>query len=122
MTHECASNSIIVHIFNSECMQWAATAVGGVPAPTSRFVTAASATPNANSQEHHCFAVCYILQDFEERETQKDSDNHCGARETESIRLELKLLKSNWSVGEKEQREELNIFTKELMNRLKVFM
>ena len=56
------------------------------------------------------------------RETQKDSDNHWGARETESIRLELKLLKSNWSVGEKEQREELNIFTKELMNRLKVFM
>ena len=45
-----------------------------------------------------------------------------GARETESIRLELKLLKSNWSVGENEQREELNIFTKELMNRLKVFM
>lgn len=56
------------------------------------------------------------------REKQKDSDNHWGARETESIRLELKLLKSNWSVGENEQREELNIFTKELMNRLKVFM
>lgn len=92
------------------------------PAPTSRFVTTPSATPNAKSQEHHCFAVCSILQDSEERETQKDSDNHCRVRKTESIRLELKLLKSKWSVGKKEQREELNTFTRELMNRLKVFM
>jgi hypothetical protein len=42
-----------------------------------------------------------LLQDFGERETQKDSDNHCRARETESIRLELKLLRSNWSVGKR---------------------
>lgn len=92
------------------------------PAPRSRFVTTPSAIPNAKSQEHHSFAVCYVLQDFKERETQKDSDNHCRARETESIRLELILLKSNWSVGKKEQREELNTFTRELINRLKVFM
>lgn len=95
---------------------------GMYPAPRSRFVTTPSAIPNAKSQEHHSFAVCYVLQDFKERETQKDSDNHCRARETESIRLELKLLKSNWSVGKKEQREELNTFTRELINRLKVFM
>lgn len=56
------------------------------------------------------------------KEKQKDSDNHCRARETESIRLELKLLKSNWSVGKREQREELNTFTRELINRLKVFI
>lgn len=82
-------------------MQWVGSAGGGYPAPVSRFVTTPSAVPNAKSQEHHCFAVCYILQDFGQRETQKDSDNHCGARETESIRLELKLLKSNWSVGKR---------------------
>lgn len=90
--------------------------------PASRSITTPSAIPNAKSKEHHCFAVCYILQDFEERETQRDSDNHCRARETESIRLELKLLKSNWSVGKKEQREELNTYTRELIDRLKVFM
>lgn len=95
---------------------------GMYPAPTSRSVTIPSATPNAKSKEHHCFAVCYILQDFEERETQKDSDNHCRARKTGSIRLELKLLKSNWSAGKKEQKEELNTFTRELINRLKEFM
>jgi len=74
---------------------------GRKPAPMSRFVTIPSAIPNARSQEHHCFAVCYILQDFGERETQKDSDNHCRAREAESMRLELKLLRSNWSVGKR---------------------
>lgn len=37
---------------------------GWYPAPMSRFVTTPSAIPNAKSQEHHCFAVCYILQDF----------------------------------------------------------
>lgn len=37
---------------------------GWYPAPMSRFVTTPSAFPNAKSQEHHCFAVCYILQDF----------------------------------------------------------
>lgn len=92
------------------------------PAPTGRFVTTPSATSNAKSEEHHCFAVCSVLQDFEERETQKDSDNHCRARETESIRLELKLLESNWSVGKKEQREDVDTFNRELVNRLQVFM
>lgn len=82
-------------------MQWVGSAGGCTQPPTSRSVTTPSVTPNAKSKEHHCFAVCYILQDFEERETQKDSDNHCRARETESIRLELKLLKSNWSAGKK---------------------
>lgn len=48
-------------------------------------------------------ALQYVIfyKTLGERETQKDSDNHCGARETESIRLELKLLKSNWSVGKR---------------------
>lgn len=95
---------------------------GAYPAPTGRFVTIPSATPNAKSKEHHCFAVCSVLQDFEGRETQKDSDNHCRARETESIRLALKLLKSNWSVGKKEQREDVNTFTRQLVNRVQVFM
>lgn len=80
--------------------------VGDIPSPHRHIYCHPSAIPNAKSQEYHCFSLWYILQDFEERKIRKDSDNHCRGRETQSISLELKLLKSNWSVGKKEQRIE----------------